>query len=201
MKKNTYIIIFGLAAWVLLVGLGWSLLSRYENTPGHSAITPEGWPSNTQILKTPGFPTLVMFVHPHCPCTRASIGELNAIMASCGKHVNASLLFIKPSEFNDAWVKSDLWKKASRIPGVVAIQDSEGKEAKIFHATTSGQVLLYDRSGRLVFNGGITGSRGHSGNNVGRQSVTSFLLKGSSGKRQTFVYGCSLFTAECKFST
>ena len=36
-----------------------------------------------------------------------------------------------------------------------------------FGAETSGQTLLYDRDGRLLFSGGTTGSRGHDGDNAG----------------------------------
>ena len=36
----------------------------------------------------------------------------------------------------------------------------------LVHAWTSGETMLYDASGRLVFAGGITGSRGHGGDNA-----------------------------------
>ena len=137
-----------------------------------------------------------MFAHPHCPCTRASLGELNAVMAMCGSKVEIYIFFTKPSGFSDSWVKSDLWRSAASLPGVHVIQDDEGKTAEVFHATTSGQVLLYDKGGALIFNGGITGSRGHAGDNQGRQSVISLLLGEPVRKHRTSVYGCSLFAKE-----
>ena len=56
----------------------------------------------------------------------------------------------------------------------------------------AGHVLLYDRHGRIVFSGGITEGRGHSGDNIGKSSVESFLLNGAIPTEKTAVYGCSL---------
>jgi hypothetical protein len=61
---------------------------------------------------------------------------------------------------------------------------------------TSGQVLLYDVSGRLVFRGGITAGRGHAGDNVGRDNVVAFLLHDTVPAESTPVFGCSIDDAE-----
>jgi len=68
----------------------------------------------------------------------------------------------------------------------------EGAEAARFHATTSGYVLLYDVNGKLRFHGGITGSRGHSGDNAGRSAIEAILMGGLAETKQTFVFGCPL---------
>ena len=36
---------------------------------------PEPWPAAGALQLSTAGKTLVMFVHPHCPCTRASLGE------------------------------------------------------------------------------------------------------------------------------
>ena len=61
-----------------------------------------------------------------------------------------------------------------------------------FGAFTSGQVFLYGTSGELLFSGGITGSRGHEGDNAGRDAVES-LLDRRNAPAHTPVFGCSLF--------
>ena len=190
--KNKRIIIIALIVWGLVVGLGWMMLSRYENTPGQAQSSPQRWPSVSQIPRTAGLPTLVMFVHPHCPCSRASMEELSLIMAHCQNKVRTEVVFLRPEEFLQDWVKTDLWKSAIHIPGVEAIIDDQGKEAKIFHADISGQVMLYDILGNLVFSGGITSSRGHEGDNDGREAIVSFLTKGIIPKKQTPFFGCLL---------
>jgi len=92
----------------------------------------------------------------------------------------------------DDWMKTDLWGNASRIPGATVTRDDNGEEAKRFHAATSGQTILYDADGKLLFSGGITGGRGHSGENAGRSAIMALLADGRSHCRETFVYGCSL---------
>jgi len=165
----------------------------YESTPGEVTTSPTQWPSNSQIEHNADRPTLVVFAHPRCPCTRASINELALIMAHCPDQVDARVLFFKPAGFSVGWEKTDLWTSAEAIPGVEVVSDEEGSEAKRFHATTSGYSLLYNSQGQLLFSGGITGSRGHSGDNAGRSAVESFLMNDQIDQtQQTFVFGCPL---------
>jgi hypothetical protein len=133
-----------------------------------------------------------MLAHPRCPCTRASIGELSLLMARCQGQVDTRVLFLKPAGAGEDWWKTDLWESASAIPGVSVLLDEDGAEARHFGAVTSGQTLLYDAEGRLVFSGGITGARGHSGDNTGRSTLVALIegqrRSGGSGP----VFGCSL---------
>ena len=185
---------FGIGAiWVLSAVTGLGIILNYESSPGRANPAPALWPADSTIQRQARKPELLMFVHPRCPCSRASIGELNSIMASCRERADVHVLFIKPTGFTDEWLRSDLWKSALSIPGVKVIQDNEGVETQKFHATVSGQTLLYNGEGRLLFNGGITSSRGHYGDNIGRSSILSLLLTGRSNHNQTFAFGCSLF--------
>jgi hypothetical protein len=51
-----------------------------------------------------------------------------------------------------------------------------------------------------MFSGGITGSRGHSGDNAGRSAIVSLVNGESTETAETFVFGCSLFetNSECR---
>ena len=82
------------------------------------------------------------------------------------------------------------------------ILDDDGREARLFHAATSGQAVLYDPQGRLLFSGGITASRGHSGDNAGRSSIVSLVHAGVPDRTETSVFGCPLFDpqSECRVS-
>ncbi len=72
------------------------------------------------------------------------------------------------------------------------LADRDGRDARLFDAHTSGQALLYDASGRLVFKGGITASRGGYGQNAGADAILA-LTAGVVPKRSlTPVFGCSL---------
>jgi len=44
-----------------------------------------------------------------------------------------------------------------------------------FGAETSGDVLLYDIHGAIAIQGGITGSRGHAGDNAGENTILFFV--------------------------
>ena len=190
--KNKRTIIGVLMIWVLIISFGWGMLSRYENTPGRVKISPGNWPLISQISRSADLPMLVMFIHPHCPCSRASIKELSLIMTHVQNKVKTKVIFIRPEKFTEDWVKSDLWRSASQIPGVEVMIDNHGKESKIFHADVSGQTMLYDSQGHLIFSGGITSSRGHEGDNDGKDAIINFLTKGIILQKQTPAFGCLL---------
>ena len=138
-----------------------------------------------------------MFAHPKCPCTRASIEELNSLLAGYGGPVAARVYFFKPTAESEEWTHTDLWQSAARIPGVTVYEDVNGALAQQFGAETSGFVVLYDPQGNLLFKGGITGSRGHMGDNQGESTILSLLSGKNPGTRQTPVYGCSLSSSSC----
>lgn len=190
------------AAWALAIGLGLALLWRYENASGASAAPPAQWPLKSSIPLAADRATLVMLAHPHCPCSRASIGELARLMAQAQDRVTAYVLFVKPKGSSDDWENTDLWQSAERIPGLTVVVD-DGAEAARFNAATSGQVVLYDAEGRLLFSGGITGSRGHSGDNAGRAAVVSLLNSGEAERAESSVFGCPLFdtNTDCRESS
>ncbi|NOT53775.1 MAG: RedB protein [Deltaproteobacteria bacterium] len=169
-------------------------LSIHEFTPGPPAIGPSSWPVESHIPRQPHQPTLVMLAHPQCSCTRASIGELAILMAQLPRPVEAHVVFLTPTTLTGTWEQTDLWQSAAAIPGVQVFADRDGQEARLFQVTTSGQVLLYDERGRLAFAGGITASRGHSGENEGRHALLSLLTAAEPLRTTTPVFGCSLFS-------
>src|SRR5258706_356126 len=90
-----------------------------------------------------------------------------------------------------------LGRKASAMPGVIVHRDDDGVEVKRFHSETSGHTMLYAGNGRLMFHGGITFSRGHSGDNSGRSALVALLENEGSNQSKTPVFGCSLFEDDC----
>ena len=174
-----------------------TFLAAYSSAPGTAGVAPRRWPSDSRIALDPGRPTLVLLAHPHCPCTGATLGELELLLAQTQGKVNAHVIFTRPPGVTEDWVKSDLWRKASAIPSVTVEIDNEDVEARRFQVETSGEALLYGSDGRLLFAGGITLSRGHSGDNPGRTALTSLLNRGWAEESMTPVFGCPLFAANC----
>ena len=139
-----------------------------------------------------------MFLHPHCPCSRASLGELERLLAQVSKPPSVELVFLKPDGTPSDWAETDLWRSASAIPSAKVYCDKGGLEARRFNAATSGQTLLYDLEGRLRFQGGITVERGHAGDNPGRTALRELLQEGHSQQTKTPVFGCELFEDQCQ---
>jgi len=182
------------ASWLGGAVAGLWVLWSYENTPGVAATSGRRWPAETPLARATDRPTLLLLAHPQCTCTRASLAELAEVLGRADTAPKTYVLFLKPSQFFDDWEKTDLWRTASSLPNVTVVRDDDGVEAARFGAETSGQTLLYDASGELVFSGGITGARGHAGDNAGRASLIALLDRKAPARRATSVFGCSLFS-------
>lgn len=167
-------------------------MAQYSQTAGTSGVPPVQWPETSQVSRDPVHSQLVMFLHPRCPCSRATLGELERLMADCQGLLSAQVLFIQPEGVAEDWVKTDLWRTASAIPGVTVSIDHDGQEARRFLAATSGQTLLYDVQGGLLFQGGITLARGHAGDNPGRDAIESLLKQKTTLSTIAPVFGCAL---------
>lgn len=178
------------AAWIAAIGMGFVALERHRTEPGDSGNPSSRWPARSSIPLDPKRANLVLAAHPHCPCTRATIAELARLLARCQGEVSAHVLFLEP---NGSHERADLWDEAEAIPGVRVHADPSGAEAARFGAVTSGHALLFDAGGDLRYSGGITGSRGHEGDNAGREAVISLATRGSSARSRMPVFGCPLF--------
>jgi hypothetical protein len=181
------------AFWMISVVAGLSIVWAYDNTPGQAGDSPAQWPAESRLARANDRPTLILFAHPQCSCTRASLGEFAEILARAAHPPATYVVFLKPVGFGLDWEKTDLWRTASRLPGVTVIRDDEGVEATRFGVVTSGQTVLYDATGAMVFSGGITGARAHAGDNAGRASIVALLNQGAADVSLTSVFGCALF--------
>jgi hypothetical protein len=186
------LIALGVLAWVSGIAWGIQKIQAYSSTPGVVAAAPASWPGSALVEPKQGESTLVMFMHPQCSCTRASLAELQAILDRTHGAVSAWVVVLKPNAMGDEWTHSATWKAARAMPGVTVVMDQEGAEAGRFGASTSGHTVLYDARGQLQFTGGITAARGHVGDNTGRQRVVSLVETDTADSHQHEVYGCGL---------
>jgi hypothetical protein len=181
--------------WAAGICVGMRTMLDYENMPGTPASPLAKWPAGSLVPRTNGVPALVVIAHPQCPCTRATIGELALIMTRLHGQVTATVIFSKPEGEPEGWEETDLWRDASAIPGVSVMKDPGMVETDRFDAKASGQTMLYSATGLLLFSGGITASRGHSGDNMGRSAIVSLVTTGRAERTRTSVYGCALHGA------
>jgi len=180
--------------WLIAAITALSVLWKYDNQPGVGANAPGHWPAARGVLALASDrPTLVLLAHPQCSCTRATLGELAEALARARTRPRTYVLFLKPEAFSNGWEQTDLWRAAAALPDVTVLRDDDGREALRFGTATSGQTLLYDSSGTLLFSGGITGARAHAGDNAGRSSLVALLSGGRPDRVATNVFGCPLF--------
>lgn len=188
------VIVIAVILWIAAIGCGLAKLYQYEFGAGQEIRPALHWPMAAGLKFQKGVFNYVLVMHPHCPCSRATLGELEIIMARSKGKVAVNLLFVKPKEFDESWVKTDLFMQAKGMRGVQVYIDNEGKQAQIFGGATSGEGFLYDEQGALVFSGGITSSRGHSGDNVGRASIVDLIHRRKPLAMHTKSFGCSVRT-------
>jgi hypothetical protein len=191
MRTRTFLFFAG-TLWTGLLVLGFSILAREEFTPVARTLQPPGFPAQSALQLASDKPTLLLFAHPLCPCTRASLHELDDLLAEVPDKVSVMIVFTIPDGLPSGWEKGDLYQAAKAIPGARVVLDQAGREARRFGVTGSGHTLLYSSSGRLLFSGGITASRGHEGDNPGEAAIVSLVLHGHSLVTRTPVFGCSL---------
>ncbi len=194
MQTKLSFVHLALLAWSLVTVCGFRWLLKYEITPGNAGSVAQTWPTNSSITPDSTLPNLILLVHPHCPCSKATIAELAELMSRCPRLVSVHILFVKPSQFPAGWEQTETWHEAARLPGCNLIVDNDGIEAHLFGGRTSGHVLLYDTEKHLAFSGGITVARGHYGENVGLNTVIEFLNGLKSKRSQHCVFGCPLFS-------
>ena len=181
--------------WLACAVGGLFVVWAYENGPGVPGTAGADWPANTSLRRATDRPTLVLLAHPQCTCTRATLGELAEALARTRSLPRTYVVFLKPSSMPDGWEQTDLWKIAAALPNATVVADADGREAERFGAATSGQTLLYDARGSLLFSGGITGARAHAGDNAGRSAIVALLNRQPIHASTTSVFGCSLFAS------
>src|SRR6266852_246759 len=143
-SKGTLTIAAALVVWGLALGYGIRQLLLFSNSAGALAQPPAEWPAGAPIGPATDRATLLVFVHPQCPCTSATIGELALIMARGRDRVQATVFLYVPGSAGPQWTDTGLWRSAAAIPGVRVFADPDASRARRFGAQTSGQTLLYD---------------------------------------------------------
>ncbi|MDB6059501.1 MAG: hypothetical protein JWO95_3345 [Verrucomicrobiales bacterium] len=178
--------------WLLAVLACGLFLISLDNSAGPQAMAGMEFPKVQEVQLDSHRCTLLLFAHPKCPCTRATIGELNRLLTRCTTNVAVHVFFLRPSTETEDWSQTDLWRSAGSIPGVQVHLDTDGAIAATFGASTSGDAVLYSSHGKLLFHGGITAGRGHEGDNPGASAIVAFATGTTATFNQTPAYGCQL---------
>lgn len=183
----------GLAAIWIAFALGGSIaMYQHAYSGDHAEFGKPQWPSLTTLERDAARPTLVVFAHPKCPCTRATFDSLTQVVeqTDCA----TTVVFWQPAASSKSdpnqWRSTPIVAMAERIQSIHVVMDPSGVESTIFGANTSGHCMAYSATGELLYSGGITSSRGHTGNNVGLESLIQAIQSGEA-KKSLPVFGCT----------
>jgi hypothetical protein len=189
---NVAVLVWGIAA-----ACAWLWMSCYgfKTYAASETFAAQTWPRDSDLELALDRPTLLLFVHPRCPCTRASVRELERLLTdaestSCRRPRVVAVATL-PADASVEWREATVVGEIERLANAVVRWDIDGVEATRFGAVTSGTVMLYRPEGTRVFAGGITASRGHEGPNVGLDRLAT-ALRHKSLQESTPVFGCRL---------
>jgi hypothetical protein len=179
--------------WLLLSGAGWFRLADYQNSPDSDGQLPQTVSARNES-PSDRRSTMLVFLHPHCPCSRATVRQLEAIVRRNCEPLTIRVMFLHPSGTPEDWHRTELWDRTQAIPGVEVADDTDGALTRRYGVRYSGHALLYNKDGERIYSGGITVSRGHEGDHPIRAFLTG--QKNPEMISQCCpVFGCPLFPA------
>lgn len=176
--------------WMLLLAAGAGALTGYDfkgSVPEEGATA---WPENPMLNLDKDRPTLLLFIHPRCPCTAASIAQLDRVLSRT--RFKTCVVVVHPPGAPEHWDTSPVVEAARRLPGAMIVVDDQGLLAQHFGAAVSGTAMAYDTTGTRRFSGGITASRGHEGDSAGSLALTEIGAGRVARVDSAPVFGCSL---------
>jgi hypothetical protein len=179
---------------ILAILCGWFQLARFSATPGEQSPAPALLPAN--VLGPDGssashLPLLLVFIHPQCSCTVATLQQLNQLLDNLPRPVEVVLAVYDSVALHG---QAPINSLASLHHPFRTLTDGNGRLARRFGAATSGEILLYSATRQLLFQGGITPERAHAGDSPGAQALRAALVSGKpSHAAQSSVFGCPIF--------
>ena len=184
--------------WLAVCLVASYVVMQYDFSAGRLGQGTGRWPSDATL--TPGpTTTVVAFLHPRCPCTKATVKHLvKTLKSSPEVHLVADMFVLPGGSQAPEW-RDNAYVRAIRkeLPTAEVVFDPEAVEAARFGALTSGTVLVFDAWGIERFRGGITDRRGGERDNPGLSQLAKVVTPGSQGQpmRPTPVFGCPLVLA------
>lgn len=177
--------------WFGLIAGGYAWSIRYGFAPGRESGAPPALPLSLDLPSPLSRAQLLLALHPRCPCSKATLTELGKIISRTTDSRDVTVLMYKPAAQPDSWLEGSLLNECRRMHCRIR-PDPDGRLAASLGAFTSGHVVLYDVNGRLRYQGGITASRGHEGDNLGELAVIEVLRGRPGGPKSLPVFGCAI---------
>ncbi len=135
-----------LLIWLSGTASGFFLLGAYHVRPGQPGKPLVRWPEGCPVRLDPDRPTLLIFLHPRCPCSRASVAELASIAASYRGRFAAHAILYRPEGPSEDWDQAEAAATdEASIPGLRRWTDRSGRWATDSGSRRLGRVLADPR--------------------------------------------------------
>ncbi len=175
--------------WGVMVVALMLLFTAYTSRPGESGTPTRAWPKISELKGATDRPTLALFVDPVCPCSQATLANLERCLALCGQPPETKIVLVHAPP---GLVPEGVVARLATVPHVGLAWDPQGLEAARFGVKTSGEVLVFQQDGSLAFSGGITPERGHAGDSSGIDAIVKISAGKPITEHTSSVYGCPL---------
>lgn len=182
--------------WLGLIVTGISDINLYTASPGKSDEAVSSCPKDSLIEANIDASHLLVFVHPHRPCSRSTVRELEQVLVMAPQ-IQATFVVFSDQDDNSSWHKSELVNHAGQLAAVHVDQD--GQEARRFGVRTSGHAMLFAADGKCLFGRGVTIGRSHEGDSPGKLVLIDALLEQGTADRMDRNFaasGCPVQRAE-----
>ncbi len=176
--------------WLISLAVGLAMIIDFDARPGELTETTSQWPDGTKLVLDSRGKTLVMFVHPACPCSLASLNELDRLVRSSLVPSTLYVVFVGPRIEGGPLPR--LVARAGEIANATLRFDPTGEEANRFDGRTSGTLFVFSATGELAYCGGVTPGRGHIGPNSAWDAAAA-AIAGPASADSMPVFGCPLF--------
>jgi hypothetical protein len=181
---------FGLAVGVTAVVCLHTLFA-HAFRPSETGDSPRQWPARSALKREAGRGHVVLFAHPGCPCTLATLTNLAELSERLPDRFEVSIVFVTCGLNQDFVARAPVVKAAEQMR-TARVWDDDGREAHAFGARVSGEVFAFNEFGEAVFHGGVTAARGHVGGSDGLRQLERTLMDSSRGVIEAPVFGCRL---------
>src|SRR5687768_1828200 len=118
-RARLYAAVFGWSIVALGVWL-WMTVYAFEAYQPADRFRHASWPKNSRVSLADSRCTLLFFIHPRCPCTRASVTELEKLLAghTLEKRQRPEVIVVAavPPEASTEWRDSNTIKRAMHLP-------------------------------------------------------------------------------------
>src|SRR5688572_18019650 len=88
------LLLAGISLWLTAVCWGMKLLADYSFTAGERGAPTSVWPADAEFVREEGKFVLVLALHPECPCSRATLHELDGVLVNTPAKLSVLAVFI-----------------------------------------------------------------------------------------------------------